>query len=80
MDGLESFGHERGGLRGLVDADGRDEDGALGHVAGAVDGVAPFAPEVGLEPALRGGRDDRQAESGAAQASQPLFLLHDSGD
>ena len=75
MQRLESLRHLRDGGVRLVDAHRQDEQRALGDVARAVDGVAPLAAEISLEPALRGRRDDRHEIGAAGDVALDLAIV-----
>ena len=67
--------HLRAPAVGVVDAHRQDEHGAVGDVAGTVDGVAPFAAEIALEPALRRRGDDWNEERAAGDVALDLAVV-----
>ena len=75
MDRLELLGHQRIGLGGVVDADRQDEHGAFGNVARAIHRVAPFTPEIGFVPALRGAGNHRQEETATTDVRADLAIV-----
>src|SRR5207248_236207 len=75
MQCLESFRYLRRAGIGFVDANGQDEEGAFGDVAGAIDRVTPLAPEVAFEPALGRRRDDRNEIRAARDVALDLAVI-----
>src|SRR5215469_10422550 len=75
MHGLELVWDLSARCVGVVDADRQDEERGFRHVARAVDGVAPFAAEVGFKAALSGGGDDRDEEGAARDIALDLAIV-----
>ncbi len=75
MHGLELVGHARPRAVGVVDAHGKDEHRAVGHVARAVDRITPFAAEIAFDAALGGRRDDRDEIRAAGDVVLDLAVV-----
>src|ERR1041384_1000126 len=75
MQRLELVGDQGRACVGRVDGHWKDEECAVRHVPYPIDGVAPLATEIRLEPALRRGGNDRDEVRAARDVPLDLAVV-----